>query len=250
MTQGWIKLHRQICENELWLAESFTKGQAWVDLLLNANHEEKSFWVRGIEVRVKRGQIAWSELTMASRWLWSKNKVRRFLNMLETKQQIEQQKTFITSVISIKNYSTYQETEQQAKQQKDSKRYTTKELKNDKNVKKEENTNTNEFGVEEFSKEIWEVFGSFKEVNRMWRHWGIKPQYAAAAQRMIVTYGLIEVKKTASLLHLTNGQRFMPNITNPVKLEEKWEDLCSLLERREKETEGERVAVIDLSKLK
>lgn len=131
-------MHRQICENELWLSEPFTRAQAWIDLILNANHEDGSFWVRGNQVKVKRGQIAWSELTMASRWLWSKNKVRRFLKLLETEQQIEQQKTFITSLITIKTYNKYQETKQQAKQQKDSRRYTNKNDKNDKNDKNEE----------------------------------------------------------------------------------------------------------------
>lgn len=134
MSQGWIKLHRQICENELWLEETFSKSQAWIDLLLNANYEEKSFWVRGIETRVKRGQIAWSELTMAARWKWSRDKVRRFLKWLETRQQIIQQKSHITSLITIKNYNRYQETNTSDNTTDDT------QLKNVKNVKKKEYT--------------------------------------------------------------------------------------------------------------
>lgn len=110
---GWIKLHRQICENEMWLSEKFTKSQAWIDLVLNANHKDGGFYVRGIFVPVKRGQIAWSEEFMAKRWRWSRNKVRRFIFGLKTAQQAEQLKGHIISLIIIKNYSKYQKTEQQ-----------------------------------------------------------------------------------------------------------------------------------------
>lgn len=107
--KGWIKLHRQISRNKLWLEEPFTKGQAWVDLVLNANHTDGSFFVRGVEIRLKRGQIGWSELTMADRWQWSRTKVRRYLKRLESDTQVIQQKVYrITSVITILNYDKYQ----------------------------------------------------------------------------------------------------------------------------------------------
>lgn len=132
MDNGWVKLHRQLFDNPIWLAEKFTKGQAWVDLFSNANHKDGSFWVRGNEVKLKRGQIGWSEITMAKRWRWSRNKVRRFLKWLETEQQIEQQKTTITSIITILNYDRYQTFEQKTEQQKDSRRNTNNNVKNDK----------------------------------------------------------------------------------------------------------------------
>jgi len=138
---GWIKLHRQIASNGLWNSEPFTKGQAWIDLLLFANHKDNSFWIRGVEIPVKRGQLGWSEVTMAQRWTWSRNKVRRFLKLLETKQQIEQQKLAkLTTIITIVNYEQYQgETTDDTteRQQKDNRRYTNKNVKNVKNDKKE-----------------------------------------------------------------------------------------------------------------
>jgi hypothetical protein len=113
MDNGWVLLHRKLFENKLWTAEPFTKGQAWIDIFANANHQDGSFWVRGNEVMVKRGQIGWSELTMCKRWGWSKNKTRRFLKWLETEQQIKQQKTFITTIITVLNFEKYQKTIQQ-----------------------------------------------------------------------------------------------------------------------------------------
>ena len=104
----WIKLHRALNDNPLWLLEPFTKAQAWVDLCLNANWKDGVFSVRGNIVQVKRGQIGWSELTMMKRWQWSRNKVRHFLSYLERNGNIVQQKTHITSIVTICNYDAYQ----------------------------------------------------------------------------------------------------------------------------------------------
>jgi len=139
---GWVRLWRKIEEHDIWFAEPFTKAQAWIDIFLNANHKQSSIFIRGNEVVIKRGQLGWSELTMAKRWKWSKNKVRRFLKWLETEQQIEQQKDSLTTVLTIKNYDSYQpetiqQTKQQTIQQKDSRRYTNNNDKNEKNEKKD-----------------------------------------------------------------------------------------------------------------
>ena len=56
-SKGWVSLHRKISDNPLWLAEPFTRGQAWVDIFLQANHKDKWFIVRGNRVDVKRGQV-------------------------------------------------------------------------------------------------------------------------------------------------------------------------------------------------
>lgn len=146
--QGWVKLHRSLADNEMWMAEPFTYGQAWVDLLIHANHYPKTIFIRNIEVELDRGQLGWSEVTMSKRWKWSRGKVRRYLGMLEKRGMIEQQKTQVTSIISVCNYSSYQDnkqqteqpTEQQAEQPTDSTMTAdgtqSKNEKNDKNEKK------------------------------------------------------------------------------------------------------------------
>jgi len=107
--KGWVRLYRHIEDNPLYFLESFTKAQAWIDLFLNANHKDGFISIRGNIVKIKRGQIGWSELTMASRWAWSKGKVRRFLKWLETEQQIKQRKDrYVTTIITILNYEKFQ----------------------------------------------------------------------------------------------------------------------------------------------
>lgn len=81
--EGWVKLHRKIIENPLWTSEPFTKGQAWVDLLAMANHKDDKIFINGQWLEIGRGQLHTSELKLAARWKWSKNKVTRFLDALK-----------------------------------------------------------------------------------------------------------------------------------------------------------------------
>ena len=138
--KGWVRLHRQIEDNFLYFLQPFTKAQAWIDLFLNANHKDGYIEIRGNVITIKRGQIGWSELTMVVRWKWSKNKVRRFLKLLETEQQIKQQKMAkITTIITILNYDEYQNdttddtTERLQTIQQTIHKQECKELKNDNN---------------------------------------------------------------------------------------------------------------------
>lgn len=149
---GWIKLHRKIVDSCDWLHESFTRSQAWIDMILLANHAPGTIRTRGIIVKIERGQLGWSEEKLAKRWKWSRGKVRRFFSELssETVARIVQQKTTANSVITIVNYDTYQsdDTEDDTQSstpnghQTDIRQYTNK--KNKKNKKnKNDNTNTN-----------------------------------------------------------------------------------------------------------
>jgi hypothetical protein len=145
LERGWIKLYRKIQDNPSWTAEPFTHSQAWVDLLLLANHKDGHILVRGNKVPVLRGQVGWSVLSLSRRWKWSRGKVNRFLDELETEQQIVQQKNRVTSVITIINYDSYQGNGQQTEQQTDNRQATDGQQtdtnnnnKNEKNGKKKD----------------------------------------------------------------------------------------------------------------
>lgn len=105
---GWIKLYRKITENPLYFSEAFTRLQAWIDLLIIANHDENYIYIRGNKVVIKRGQIAKTQDTLAERWKWSRGKVVRFLDELQKNGQIVQQKSKLITLISIVNYELYQ----------------------------------------------------------------------------------------------------------------------------------------------
>lgn len=71
---GWVKLHRTLAYNKLWLSEPFTKGQAWVDLLMLAGRD---------------GIVKTSYQWLTDRWKWkNKAKTFRFLKLLESEGMI------------------------------------------------------------------------------------------------------------------------------------------------------------------
>jgi len=139
--EGWISVHRKLADNHLWLCEPFTRGQAWVDMLMLANHADSFYYVRNIKVNIKRGQLGWSEPKLAERWKWSRTKVRKFLKDLEKEQQIIQHKNNVTQILTIVNYEQYQKKEQQLIQQKDSKKTARKQQEN---VNDNDNKDNNE----------------------------------------------------------------------------------------------------------
>ena len=110
MANGWIKIHRQLSENPIWLSEPFTDGQAWVDLLMLANNEKGVINVRGIRIDIEPGSCGYSEQSLAARWKWSRGKVRRFVSFLVQQNMIQtvQQKNHVTTIISICKYKEYQ----------------------------------------------------------------------------------------------------------------------------------------------
>lgn len=108
MDEGWIKIHRQVLHHPMYYAEPFTRMQAWFDLLLLANIDARAISVRGIRLEIKRGMVVNSKDWLAGRWRWSRGKVTRYLDMLETDGMIEQQKSRVITCISIRNFDHYQ----------------------------------------------------------------------------------------------------------------------------------------------
>lgn len=93
----------------LWKSEPFSKGQAWIDLLMHANFSDNEILIKGQVIRLSRGQQARSEVTLSKSWKWSRNKVRRFLELLKKEGMIVTETTHLTSIISICNYESFQD---------------------------------------------------------------------------------------------------------------------------------------------
>ena len=131
--RAYIKLHRQITENEFYFGERFTRMQVWIDLLLLANHKPSAVYIRGIELRLRAGEMAYSQETLAKRWKWNFKAVKKFLKNLEKRQMVEVKTTNVTTVITIRNWNSYQWIGGQNGGQMESRTETDK---NDKNGKK------------------------------------------------------------------------------------------------------------------
>lgn len=107
---GWIKLDRNIQNHWLWKDKPFTKGQAWIDLILLANHQDGEFVSGSSKVDGKRGVVYKSMLFLADRWGWERKKVKRFLDVLEMDGMVTQNTTTHGTTITLVNYSKFQNT--------------------------------------------------------------------------------------------------------------------------------------------
>jgi hypothetical protein len=143
LAEGWIKLHRQLQQSDLWNEKPFSRGQAWVDMLLMANHEARNVLFDGRFIPVDRGSFITSEVKLMDKWGWSKSKVRLFLSQLEIQQMIVKKTDTKKTSISICNYCVYQDSETTEKPLKDRRKTTEEPLKdtnkNEKNDKNEKN---------------------------------------------------------------------------------------------------------------
>ena len=144
---GWISLYRKLQDNWLYPKNrSFTQLEAWIDLLLNANHKDNEVNIGNEILPCKRGQSIRSQDTLSKRWNWSRCKVRGFLNLLTKSSMITLKTTTKTTIITISNYNEYQGRQVANTQQIDKKSSSNQHQlsinnngNNDKNRKKENN---------------------------------------------------------------------------------------------------------------
>lgn len=161
---GWIKLHRSLLVNWLWEDKPFSRGQAWIDLLLMANHKDKEVLLGNEHISIERGSFVTSELKLMERWGWSKSKVRAFLQVLESDKMLIKKTDHKKTTITIVNYSVFQDLETAEEPQKDRKK-TTKRPQKD-TTKNEKNERIYIFSNEKIGAENEpdDVFATIREL--------------------------------------------------------------------------------------
>lgn len=107
MTQGWIKLHRQVRDHWLW--QTPERLRAWVDLLFMANYEDREEEAGGEVFTVPRGSFFTRERDLAERWGRSQHWTRDFLSLLQQAGMITRGGSKNGSTITILKYEDYQD---------------------------------------------------------------------------------------------------------------------------------------------
>jgi hypothetical protein len=108
--KGWIKLHRGVLDH--WLYNEYrplTKREAWENMLLWANFENKKILVKGSLIDCNRGQLLYSIETYAEKFCWSVGQVKSFFSLLKKDGMISMEGLKYTTRLSICNYDSYQE---------------------------------------------------------------------------------------------------------------------------------------------
>lgn len=105
---GWISIHRKVDKHWLWEDKPFSKGQAWIDILMMVNHEDgKTLMGNGL-VDVKRGSRITSIRKLCDRWGWSNTKVKSFLKLLEEDKMLIAISDTKKTTLTVVNYNDYQ----------------------------------------------------------------------------------------------------------------------------------------------
>lgn len=106
---GWIKTYRNIQDHWLWTTEKpFDQRSAWLDIIFRANHETAKIPTgEGIEI-VERGSFITSIVKLAESWGWSRKKVARFLDLLESDNMVVRKSNNRRTAVFVVNYDLYQ----------------------------------------------------------------------------------------------------------------------------------------------
>jgi DNA replication protein DnaD len=140
--QGWIKLHRKIQEHWIYQEDrKFSKYEAWLDLIMLANHKQTTVILGNELVKTQSGQVITSEVKLMKKWNWGKTKLRTFLGLLESDGMIVKKTDRKKTIITICNYRVYHDSETENKPHSDHEQTASKPqsdtIKNVKNVKNE-----------------------------------------------------------------------------------------------------------------
>ena len=126
MTEGYVHIWRSIQGNPLWKEKPFSRGQAWVDLIMMAKYSDGDIHLsKGFIIEAKRGDVLYSLDFLSKRWGWGKPKVVRFKTYLVNQDMVLDVSSERTvkhgyhrseiksypkfNILSIRNYNFYQD---------------------------------------------------------------------------------------------------------------------------------------------
>lgn len=148
MQDGWIKLWRKSMDSGL--LQNHELWAFWCWCLLKASHKPHSQMVGYQVVDLKPGQFVFGRKKAAHELRLTERKIRTCLKHLEKLQNLTIKATNKYSIITIVNWSTYQDIDQQDDQQNDqqatSRRPAGDHKQECKNVKNDKNTTTTTTG--------------------------------------------------------------------------------------------------------
>ena len=113
---GWILTYRKIRKHWTWPDGEYSKLEAWLDLLFEAEYETTQASKKGRVVKIERGEQLYSKRKLAEKWQWSRTKLNNFLDWLKHDKMITIEKTdlyYHPIKIKICKYDLYQKKKSQ-----------------------------------------------------------------------------------------------------------------------------------------
>ena len=106
--KGYVAIFRDIFDHWIWKQKPFSKGQAWVDLILLANHTDEKQPYKDTVKTYERGKVYKSKEELAERWGWNRKTVKRFVRQLQSDKMITEVWSTQGTTLTIVNYDFYQ----------------------------------------------------------------------------------------------------------------------------------------------
>jgi hypothetical protein len=89
----------------------YSNFEAWIWLLLRANHKDNKFMLGTDLITVKKGSMVTSQKKLCRQFRWGSTKLRNFLKVLEKDKMLLLKTNTQSTHITICNYDTYQDSQ-------------------------------------------------------------------------------------------------------------------------------------------
>jgi len=105
---GFILAFRSIRENWKWGRKPYSNLHAFLDLIMEAEFEDREIEVGNDIVLIKRGQVYRSLRDWATRWGWHRNSVDRYFRKMEFDSTILRENVKKQVMLTVVKYDDYQ----------------------------------------------------------------------------------------------------------------------------------------------
>lgn len=116
---GWVRTSRSIIDHPLFAGEAFSKRDAWQWIIIKAAWKETSHRIGNDLHDVPRGSVFVTVRQLMSEWKWGNTKVSGFLKALEKQDMVQIENKTGKTLITVCNYSKYQDANDFARQEQD-----------------------------------------------------------------------------------------------------------------------------------
>ena len=158
---GWISLHRKILNNPILSNNRiYSRMEAFIFLLLKANHKDNDVVVGTTLYKVNEGSLITSQKKLCIEFKWGNSKLRNFLKLLVNADMIEVKTETKLTRITICNYCTYQNKQIDSKSKTNRKQIDSKSIvnTNNKGNKGNKENNDNNINIDHHESSCFELF--------------------------------------------------------------------------------------------
>jgi hypothetical protein len=142
MNNGYVRIYRSLTEKGYYRESEYV--HLWVHLIMKATYQNKEYLFNNKIEHLSPGQFITGRNSLVKETGINRSKIERILKCFENEHQIEQQTNNKFRIITIRNWSEYQQSEQQNEQPVSNQRATSEQPVSTNNKENKENKDNKE----------------------------------------------------------------------------------------------------------